>query len=471
MSLTVFTESISTIFSFRSLIDIALVAILFYQIISMLRGTRAAQVLIGMLVIFVAFVFSNLLQFETLHWIISKFYSSFIMVVIVLFQDDIRRLLSRFGKGPFFSGMEFRSGGLIIQEVVSAAKSLSHERIGALVVFERSIGLDKLYDHSVQLNALVSEQLLMSIFQSFSPLHDGAVIVQKNRISCASAQLPLSKNPLFSKKMGTRHSAAVGISEETDAVVLVVSEESGHISIAWDGNLQKQTSADAARKMLHSLLLPRGDRNPYVVWWNETFLFKYNRFLVRVRSVLRLSSRKFLVERRRNLDRRHLMHVGTEGKEFSSYRVQAPVGQQVQFSQNIFVRFHPKSSVTELVTPVEYFVSTYAKHENSRQENGVHHAHGDEIKPHGVPHATPPFVDEEPSPSEVLRSAVELLPQDRFDPPIPKPPPPRDVVVGGVSLNPPLEEMGSKPSGDSSEENQETKEPLEQQNKVEKDHG
>jgi diadenylate cyclase len=245
--------------TWRAAADITLVALLFYQVISMLRGTRAAQVLIGMLVIFFAYLISSVLQFETLNWIISRFYSDFIIVVIVLFQDDIRRLLTRFGRGPFISGIDESEGAQIIEEVCKAARTLSHDRIGAIIVFERAIGLDRLYDRSVQLDALPNEHLLLSIFQTFSPLHDGAVIIQKNRLSCASAHLPLSKSSVFSRKLGTRHSAALGISEETDAVVLVVSEETGAMSIAHSGKLEKQANPRAVQETLTALLLPLKD--------------------------------------------------------------------------------------------------------------------------------------------------------------------------------------------------------------------
>lgn len=245
--------------SWRTLVDIALVALLFYQIISMLRGTRTAQVLIGMLVIFFAYLVSSVLQFETLNWIISKFYSDFILVIVILFQDDIRRLLTRFGKGPFMGGIEEDTGATILDEVVSAVHSLSHDRIGAIIVFERAIGLDRLYDRSVRLDALLTEPLLVSIFQTFSPLHDGAVIVRKNRIICASAHLPLSKRPVLSRKLGTRHSAALGITEETDAVVIVVSEETGVISLSHGGRLEKQSSPKQTRENLQRLLLPSKD--------------------------------------------------------------------------------------------------------------------------------------------------------------------------------------------------------------------
>ncbi|MEY2987073.1 MAG: hypothetical protein RJB13_594, partial [Pseudomonadota bacterium] len=244
-------------FNWRIILDISLVAILCYQIMNILRGTRAVQVLIGIIFIFIAYAISGYLELNTLNWIISKFYSSIIVVVIVLFQDDLRRLLTRVGRGPFIQGMDRDLGVQAIDEAINAARTLSHERAGAIVVFERGIGLDRLYDHSVKLDSLVSEQILLSIFQSFSPLHDGAVIIQKGRLSCASAQLPLSKNPNFSKKLGTRHSAAVGISEETDAVVLVVSEETGNISVAWDGQMQRQPNADVTRRLLMNLLVPQ----------------------------------------------------------------------------------------------------------------------------------------------------------------------------------------------------------------------
>lgn len=398
-----YLETFKTILNWKSATDICLVAILFYQIISMLKGTRAAQILIGLLVIFIAYVFSSILQLETLNWIISKFYSSFIIVVIVLFQDDIKRLLSKFGRGPFFTGLDIRSGSDIISEVINVAKSLSHERIGGLVVFERSIGLDKLYDHSIRLDALISEQLLSSIFQSFSPLHDGAVIVQKNRITCASAQLPLSKNPRFSKKLGTRHSAAVGISEETDAVVLVVSEETGSISIAWEGNLQKQASPEAAKKMLHVLLLPRGERNIIVKWIEDYLIFNFNK--------MRQKFQKNVLYSR--TDKGHLYHDSEKLKSLnvlqSSFSKEAKL-QEIKLNENLIMSGVSFPEVHDVEKEIDENLET------SFEKN------------------------------EALKSIAELAPEDRFDPPIPKAPPPRDVSIGGVSLNPPIDtlEKGEK---------------------------
>lgn len=401
-----YNETLATIFNWKAVVDVSLVAVLFYQIISMLRGTRAAQVLIGMLVIFIAYVFSNVLQFDTLHWIISKFYSSFIIVVIVLFQDDIRRLLSQFGKGPFFSGIELSSGANVINEVTTAAKSLSHERIGALIVFERSIGLDKLYDHSVRLDAEVSEQLLTSIFQSFSPLHDGAVIIQKNRISCASAHLPLSKNPRFSKKMGTRHSAAVGISEETDAVVLVVSEETGNISLAWEGQIQKQVSAEAAKKMLHILLLPHHDRRSAL-----------GSGLGRLLNVLKIKNRFGRPnDGSAQFERRHTL-VEEEGMETAGSPNTIMARQiQIQFPREAKVQ--DVFPLTDSLVMSEFPQKPEAKAEAQRE------------KQEAFASAQESSLDK----NEALKATADLAPQDRLDPPLPKSRPPVDVSIGGVDL-------------------------------------
>lgn len=243
----------------RSLIDILLVAFAFYQVISMLRGTRAVQIIVGLVVIFIIYVFSGVFKLDTLNGIIHNFSSSFIVVIIILFQDDIRRILTKIGTGSLLSSNEEGAFSSVIDEVCKAISSLSRDRIGAIIVFERDVNLGKLYTRSVELKARVSEELLISIFQSFSPLHDGAIIIKNNRIECASAHLPLSKSSKVFKNLGTRHSAGIGISEESDAVVVIVSEETGSISIAWEGNLKKQQSSEDTKNMLSILLMPRGE--------------------------------------------------------------------------------------------------------------------------------------------------------------------------------------------------------------------
>ena len=442
-----YLESIKTIISWRALLDIFLVAFLLYQIISLLKGTRAAQVLIGMLVIFITYVFSSMLQFDTLHWIISKFYSSFIIVVIVLFQDDIRRLLTRFGRGPFTTGLDSLSGTNIIDEITNAAKSLSHERIGALIVFERSIGLDKLYDHSIMLDAVISEQLLSSIFQSFSPLHDGAVIIKKDRINCASAQLPLSKNPRFSKKMGTRHSAAVGISEETDAVVLVVSEETGNISIAWEGNLQRQSSSEAARKMLSILLLPRGQNYNFLFWIENFFIFKYYKFTLKIKSLFNSNKiSQFDNERRKSSDLQNSLIRKVSSLETLAMQQAELTMQQVEYEnkiasnvpKNIHIRFPRSSKIKDIKSSDIQFISSSILNKHQ----GIHVSNSDNQNLNDDENENIDHEENNSYPSnrnKALKAITEIALEDRFDPPIPKSPPPRDVSIGGIPLDPPLE--------------------------------
>ncbi|WP_186645705.1 diadenylate cyclase CdaA [Fluviispira vulneris] len=446
-----FLESIKTILSWRSIVDIAIVATLFYNIISILKGTRAAQVLIGMLVIFIAFVISSSLQFETIHWIISKFYASFIIVVIVLFQDDIRRLLTRVGRGPFVTGLDVLSGTHIIEEVTNAAKSLSHERIGALIVFERSVGLDKLYDHSVKLDAIVSEQLLSSIFQSFSPLHDGAVIIQKTRINCASAQLPLSKNPRFSKKMGTRHSAAVGISEETDAVVLVVSEETGNISIAWEGNLQKQSSVEAARKMLSVLLIPRGQKSNLVYWIENKVIFKYYKLSNKIKSTLmhsKVLSTGLDGDKRKNTDKLTNQKKVSSLESLALQQIEQENKLAANAPRNIHIKF-PKNSKTKDITSSEIkFITSNINISptlNIKKEENEENFYTNSEESDDVNNQESEIKTTQTSKiNSALKALNDLAPEDRFDPPIPKSTPPRDVSIGGIPLNPPIEQKNNK---------------------------
>lgn len=406
--------------NWRALLDIFLVAFICYQIMSMLKGTRAVQVIIGMVVIFVAYALSGYLELNTLNWIISKFYSSIIVVVIVLFQDDLRRLLTRVGRGPFVQGMDENLGVRAIDEVINAARTLSHERAGAIVVFERGIGLDRLYDHSVKLDALVNEQLLLSIFQSFSPLHDGAVIVQKGRLSCASAQLPLSKNPSFNKKMGTRHSAAIGIAEETDAVVLVVSEETGNISVAWDGQLQRQPNADVTRRLLITLLVPQTREAASGIMTPLNF---FKRVSNRLKGLLATA-----VPAPRDTLR-------TEGKPDSlraawdtNASADAVNGQAGTGNLRATV-----GTVATLGENQQRWSMSLRLPRHQAQRNAAKSKLEDESEtlfPEAAEESTDNMepLNEEPSKSD-----------HRFVPPMPPEPPPRDVTVGGISLNPPIE--------------------------------
>jgi diadenylate cyclase len=437
----------------RNIFDITIVAVLFYQIIAMLKGTRAAQIVVGLLVIFIAYALSSLLEFETLYWIISKFYASFIIVVIVLFQDDIRRLLTRFGKTPFVGGLEEGSGLSVIEEVVSSAKNLSHERLGAIMVFERGIGLERLYDHAVRLDALVSEQLLLSIFQSFSPLHDGAVIIQKNRILCASAHLPLSKttpNALTGKKMGTRHSAATGISEQTDAVVLVVSEETGAISIASNGELYRQQSPEAAKRMLTQLLVPQKRSSRIAVFLENRIFYSWNVFVLRARAFVSGKPYKGPERRSRTGSERRNMHTSAwtpnrdtmTAVERENRLASNELRMSLRFPGSVPKRrtFQSTGGVVVLSSPEKS--AAHSKERDVPMSESPMESADVSVPPQPLSEEPVSIPLEAPSVIEQNEAAAALSqfgPEERFVPPEPPMPPPRDVSIGGVSLNPPVE--------------------------------
>jgi diadenylate cyclase len=437
-------------FTVRNVIDIVLVAVFFYQIIAMMRGTRAAQVVVGLLVIFIAYAFSSLMELETLYWIISKFYASFIVVVIVLFQDDIRRILTRFGRGPFVAGLEEGSGFGVIEEVMSSARHLSHERLGAILVFERGIGLDRLYDHAIRLDALVSEQLLISIFQSFSPLHDGAVIIQKNRILCASAHLPLSKTPGTGKKTGTRHSAATGISEQTDAVVLVVSEETGAISIAVNGELFRQQSPESAKRVLTQLLIPQKRVSRVAEFFQGGLFADINVMWLKMRA--RFGGKPYVgAERRsRSSERRYgssaswipsaeaLQAVERENRLAANevrlnlrFPGGAPQRKSMQTSGGTLI-FSKQNLAGSQVASAPPRTSEALSSSSARMDLGeIQNADGGQ--------SAPLESDSVMVQNEAAAAISHLSEEDRLVPPEPPASPPCDVSIGGVSIMPPLE--------------------------------
>jgi diadenylate cyclase len=202
---------------------------------------------------------SEWLDLETVNWLIRNLATYVVFAIIVLFQADIRRALAHFGRGPFFKYFERASSDdETLEELVVAASTLAARKIGAIIVVERQIGLRNYIEGGIPLDALVTYDLLASIFNTGSPLHDGAVIVQGERVAAAACFLPLSVNPRVSRELGTRHRAALGITEENDAVAIVVSEESGAISLAIGGGLERGLSVDALQRRLQALLGVRG---------------------------------------------------------------------------------------------------------------------------------------------------------------------------------------------------------------------
>ncbi|HVO28116.1 MAG TPA: diadenylate cyclase CdaA [Candidatus Margulisiibacteriota bacterium] len=240
-------------FRVQDALDIAIIAFVIYRIIDLIRGTRAVQMLIGLTVVFLTYLSSQYFSLYTLNWILDNFLSSILLVIVVIFQDDIRRALTQVGTRPFF-GVEPRLHGQDVEEIVRAAVSLASKRIGALIVLPRDVGLNQYIEVGVSLDAKVSKELITSIFLPTSPIHDGALIIQHGRIIAAGCFLPLTTNPHVSKTLGTRHRAAIGLTEETDAIVVVISEEEGAISLVREGRITRDVDAGTLRTTLQKLL-------------------------------------------------------------------------------------------------------------------------------------------------------------------------------------------------------------------------
>mgnify|MGYP001405838006 CR=1 FL=1 len=239
----------------RDLLDILLVSILVYELLKLIRGTRAVQMAIGGGVVVALFYGSRWAHLETVNWLIRNFLSYAVFAAIVLFQSDIRRALAHLGRAPFFRYLaKGESAEESIEELIVAAGMLSKRRIGAIIAVERQIGLRGYIESGIPLDAVMTYDLLLSIFHPSSPLHDGAVIVREDRIAAAACFLPLTVNPKFGKELGSRHRAAIGLTEENDAVAIVVSEESGAISVVVDGQIERELNTDRLRGRLRALV-------------------------------------------------------------------------------------------------------------------------------------------------------------------------------------------------------------------------
>jgi diadenylate cyclase len=237
---------------FKDIIDILIVALLIYRILLLVQGTKALQMLAGLTVIILLYFFSETFELLTLNWILHTFMSSLLILIIIVFQDDIRKALAKIGTVPITRIQTEYSFG--IEEVVKAVTKLAEKKIGALIVFEREISLKDYLEGAVLLDAKVSEELLISIFNPKSPLHDGAVVISGGKIVAAGVVLPLSTNPDIAKDLGTRHRAGIGITDVSDAVAVIVSEERGEISLAVGGKISRDITPATLRKMLSQLL-------------------------------------------------------------------------------------------------------------------------------------------------------------------------------------------------------------------------
>jgi diadenylate cyclase len=238
----------------QDIVDILLVSFLIYRAFLLIKGTRAIQLIVGFIIILFVFYLSKKLEFFTMGWILDNFVGSIIIVIVVIFQNDIRRMLLALGRSTFFKRISYLEQTLFYDELANACTFLGNKKTGALIVIEREIGLEEFMEIGMRVDADVNAELIMSIFHRESPLHDGALIIREGRIRAAGCILPITLKEDIDKALGTRHRAAIGITEVTDAVSLVVSEERGKVSYALRGEIVMDVAAERLKKVLKELL-------------------------------------------------------------------------------------------------------------------------------------------------------------------------------------------------------------------------
>ena len=237
----------------QDLLDITLLSIIFYKALLFLKGTKATKMFVGLGILLAASFLSKYLQLHTIDWIISSFWAQVVIVLVVLFQPEIRKALIQMGESSFLQGFTSAEELKSLGEIIRTTTALANRKIGALIVIERNISLKDYVEIGVPLDAKVSRELLLSIFHPTSPIHDGAVLIRGNRVIAAGCFLPIALGADVSKTFGTRHRAGIGIAEETDAVAIIVSEETGTISVAIKGKMDTHVNAAALRIMLTDL--------------------------------------------------------------------------------------------------------------------------------------------------------------------------------------------------------------------------
>lgn len=247
------------------ILDIIIVAIIVYRFLLIMKGTKAAQMLIGLGVVLVAFLFSGRFELVTVNWIIQSLWAQIVILLIVLFQPEIRRALAQMGETRFLQAFAPAEELKSLDEIVKAAVALANRKIGALIVIERDTNLKDFVEMGTFLDAKVSKEILLTVFHPTSPIHDGAVVIKGNRMVAAGCFLPIALSSEVSRALGTRHRAGIGLTEETDAIAIIVSEETGTISISIAGKLESHVDMGTLRDMLTELFTTGKKKGPQKV--------------------------------------------------------------------------------------------------------------------------------------------------------------------------------------------------------------
>lgn len=257
-------------FNLSSVADILIVAFVFYRLMLLIKGTRAVQLIKGIAVLLAATALTSIFNLYTINWLLKQAMTALVVALPVVFQPELRRALEKLGRGGFIAhtlpAQREMDRDKVIAEIARAATVLSKNKMGALIILERETGLEEYIDTGVKIEGLVSAEFLVNIFVTRTPLHDGAVIVRGGRVAAAACFLPLTENPNLSSDLGTRHRAGIGISEVSDAVALIISEETGTVSLSLEGILQRQLDEAELKEKLGALLENRSGSRLSALW-------------------------------------------------------------------------------------------------------------------------------------------------------------------------------------------------------------
>ena len=244
-----------------SLLDILIVALVIYKLMMIIKGTRAVQLIKGLFVLLMVSLASEFFGLKVVGWILDQLSTVLVVALPIVFQPELRRALERLGRGKFFarpmSMLNEEALTKVVDQIIRSVKLLSKENIGALIMLEREIGVNDFIETGTKIDGMVSAEFLINIFIPKSPLHDGAVIIRGDRIAAAGCFLPLSENPNLSKELGTRHRAALGLTEQSDAIGIIVSEETGTISVAEEGRLTRYLDENTLKEILNKRLITK----------------------------------------------------------------------------------------------------------------------------------------------------------------------------------------------------------------------